>query len=263
MAELNEERPEALLTIPTLMSMLAEEQLAGRLDIRPATLVVSGEALADDMRRRMIDAWGCEPFQPYSSTEALILASESPERVGLHVSEDLLVLEVVDERDRPVPPGLPGHKVLVTSLVNRALPLIRYEIADAVVLAHGSDPSGRPYARIERVEGRNDDRLRFPAVGGGEVVVLPYRLRSPFATLPEVVQYQIVQERERLAVRVVLRPDAPNDVMARVAADMRNALEAAGAVPPQIDVEHVVALEREPGGSKLKVIRTVGPGPSV
>jgi phenylacetate-coenzyme A ligase PaaK-like adenylate-forming protein len=194
----------------------------------------------------------------YSSTETLVMASETPERVGLHVSEDLVVLEVVDERNHPVAPGVPGHKVLVTSLVNRALPLIRYEIADAVTLASGPDPSGRPYRRILRVDGRNDDVLRFAAVGGGEAIVLPHRLRVPFARLPEVTQYQIVREPRRLVIKVVLRTAAPEDTAARISAGIHSALEEAGAVPPPIAVEPVTTIEREPG----KLIKTVGDAPA-
>ena len=188
--------------------MLAEEQLEGRLEIQPERIVLAGEVLADDVRRRIADAWTIEPFEVYACTEALVLASESPERVGLHVSEDLVVLEVVDAHNRPVAPGVPGYKVLVTSLVNRALPLIRYELADTVTIAPGPDPSGRPYLRIERVDGRNDDLLRLRAAGGGQAVVLPHVLRAPFAQLPDALQYQIVHEPRRLVIRVVLRPGA-------------------------------------------------------
>ena len=38
---------------------------------------------------------------------------------------------------------------------------------------------------------------------------------------------------------------------------IRAALEAAGAVPPTIEVEPVHAIELEPGSSKLKVVKTV------
>jgi phenylacetate-coenzyme A ligase PaaK-like adenylate-forming protein len=254
---LNRDRPEALLTAPSLAGMLAMEQLDGRLAIRPRRIVLAGEVLADGVIRRIADAWAIEPFQVYASTEALILGSESPSRVGFHVSEDMVVLEVVDEHDRPVSPGVPGYKVLVTSLVNRALPLIRYELNDSVTVAPGPDPSGRPYLRIERVDGRSDDVLRLTAAGGGEVVLLPYRLRVPFTHLHDVLQFQIVHDERRLVVRVVLRTGAAAETLERVAAGIRGAIEEAGAVAPPIEVEPVVELEREPGGAKLKLVKSV------
>ena len=118
-----------------------------------------------------------------------------------------------------MPPGVPGSKVLLTNLVNRAQPLIRYELADSVVLADGLDPSGRPYDRIERVDGRSDDVLTLPAPGGGTVSVHPYLLRAPFALIPEVVQYQIVHRPAELLVRVVPRRDASPDLIDRVGGD--------------------------------------------
>jgi phenylacetate-coenzyme A ligase PaaK-like adenylate-forming protein len=258
-AALNDDQPEVLMSQVSVVGMLATEQLEGRLAIRPRRVMVSGEVLSEDMRWRIAEAWGTDPIEVYASTETLIMAGESPERVGLHVSDDLVILEVVDERNRPLPPGVPGYKVLVTSLVNRALPLIRYEIGDTVTLASGPDPSGRPYQRIGRVDGRNDDVLRFPAVGGDEAVVLPHRLRAPFAQLPDVVQYQIVREPRRLSIRLVLRAGASAETPDRVRAGIRAALEEAGAMPPPIEVEQVAAIEREPGSAKVKLIKSVGP----
>jgi phenylacetate-coenzyme A ligase PaaK-like adenylate-forming protein len=254
---LDHDQPEAILSLVSVVDALATEQLEGRLSMRPRWAAVSSEVVTEDARRRIGEAWGTEPIEVYSSTETLVLASEAPERVGLHVSDDLIVLEVVDEHNRPVPPGVPGHRVLVTSLVNRALPLIRYEIADAVTLASGPDPTGRPYQRILRVDGRSDDILRFPAVGGGEALVLPHRLRVPFARLPEVTQYQIVREPERLVIRVVLGGAASAQTSVRISSGIRAALEQAGAVPPPIEVESVRAIEREPGSAKIKLIKSL------
>jgi phenylacetate-coenzyme A ligase PaaK-like adenylate-forming protein len=253
---LNRDRPETIVTLPGVAAALAEEQIEGRLAIRPRRILLAGEVLTDNAIRRISDAFGTEPFQAYAATEALILATESAERVGFHVSEDLVVLEVVDEHDRPVPAGTPGYKVLLTSLVARALPLIRYELADSVTIAPGPDPSGRPYVRIERVDGRNDDVLHLAASGGGEAAVLPYRLRAAFAQLRDVLGFQIVHEQQRLAVRVVLRPGAARETPELIAAGVRAAIEAAGAIAPPIEVEPVARLEREPGGAKLKLVKS-------
>jgi phenylacetate-CoA ligase len=57
------------------------------------------------------------------------------EHHGMHLFEDLLVPEVVDEDYRPVPPGVTGARLLVTVLFSRAIPLIRYEMTDRVRLA--------------------------------------------------------------------------------------------------------------------------------
>jgi hypothetical protein len=83
--------------------------------------------------------------------------------------------------------------------------------------------------------------------------VLPYRLGEPFAHLPDVRQFQLDWDGERLLARVVLRPDGSAEP---VAGELAAALRGAGAAPIPIEVVHVRALEREPGpAGKLKLIR--------
>ena len=101
-----------------------------------------------------------------------------------------MLVEVVDEHDHAVPPGTPGFKVLITNLVNFAQPLIRYEITDAVTLAEGANPAGRPYRCIASIDGRSAEILHLPARGGGETAVHPSALGAAFAHFPEVRQYQ-------------------------------------------------------------------------
>jgi phenylacetate-coenzyme A ligase PaaK-like adenylate-forming protein len=249
---LNAFRPEGLLAYASIAASLAQEQLEGRLRIAPRVVLVSSEVLTAEMRDRIRSAWTIEPHQVYASTELLAIAQTLPGRPGLHVTEDVAIVEVVDERNRPVPPGVPGHKVLITNLVNRAQPLIRYELSDSVTLAEPSDGAGQ----IASVDGRSDDILRMAAPGGGEVSVHPYRLRAPFSRLADVREYQVVHDGERLRVLVVLAAGAPRDTAERVRHALARELEAAGAVPPPIDVEPVAALAREPGAAgKFKLVK--------
>jgi phenylacetate-CoA ligase len=253
---LNAYEPEALLGYASVAALLAREQLEGRLHIRPRIVGVSSEVLTDEARVWMHEAWGVQPTEVYASTETLFLASSVPPHPGLRIDEDVAIVEVVDENGCPAPPGEPGFKVLVTNLVNRTQPLIRYELSDSVTLAHDADPAGSPFRCIATIDGRSDDILRFPAPRGGEVAVHPYRLRAPFASLGDVRQYQIVQAGDRLCARIVLQRSAPSDTPARVRAALLDALEAAGAELPELDVVTVAAIERESGhAAKLKLVK--------
>jgi phenylacetate-CoA ligase len=255
-AALNAFRPDALVGYPTVATLLAAEQLAGRLNIGPRVLALGSEPLTAEMRGRLHDAWGIEPCEHYSTTEAPALASSTPEHPrALEIFEDLYVIEVVDDRNRPVAPGTAGAKVLVTNLENRTLPLIRYELADRVIESPEPNPAGRPFRHLAGIDGRTADTLTFAAVGGGTVAVLPLRMGAPFARLPAVRQFQIVHEPGRLEVRLVLDPQAPAGTPDQVRTAVAGVLEAAGAVPPRIDVTPVAELEREAGpAAKLKLI---------
>jgi phenylacetate-CoA ligase len=256
-AALDAYRPQALTAYPSVAAQLADEQLEGRLRIAPTVVGTSSEVLTAEMRARIRQAWGVEPLDFYGTTEAAVPAASRQGQVGMDILEDLVVLEVVDRHHRPVPPGTPGHKVLLTNLVNHAQPLIRYELSDSVTLAGGPNPLGLPYARIAAIDGRSDDIITLPAAGGGRVAVHPFRLRAPFAALPEVRQYQVRHDQVGLHVRLVLRPTAPADTPERVRAALARELAAAGAVPPPIQVIPVAEIPREGGhGAKLKLIQT-------
>jgi phenylacetate-coenzyme A ligase PaaK-like adenylate-forming protein len=251
-AALGAYQPEVLAGYPSVVAVLAEEQLQGRLDIAPRVVLTTSEVLTEDAAARIEAAW-TKPVEGYFTTEVGVVAAGSLDHVGLHVCEEVIV-EVVDEANRPVPPRQAGAKVLLTNLVNTTQPLIRYELLDSVEFASGPDPSGRPYDRIARIDGRSDDVLRLPGQGGGSVAVHPYRLRAPFVRLLDVLQYQIVQRRSGLDIRIVVRRTAGREIATTVLRVVEKALQDAGAACP-VRVEVVDAIAREAGpAAKVKLV---------
>ncbi len=253
-AALDDYQPDVITTYPTILRLLADEQLDGRLDIAPSMAATGSEVLSDEVRERVREAWGIPVVDVYVSTEGGMMASELDEGFGCQVWEDMLILEAVDEQNRPVPPGVPSQKVLLTNLWCRAQPLIRYELADSITMSEEPNPTGRPFARIARIEGRSDDILRLPSRGGGEVAVHPFNLRAPLGAVPEVRQYQFRHRPDALDVRIVLDPTAPRDVIERIRGSLIDALEAAGAEPPRVEVQAVDAIARRGAGAKLTLV---------
>ncbi|MGY1706484.1 phenylacetate--CoA ligase family protein [Geodermatophilus sp. SYSU D00697] len=254
-AALDAARPEVLICAAGLGSVLADEQLAGRLHIAPRSVAFGSEALTPDLRRRVRAAWGVEPTGMYAATEAPVIASSTPEHPELEVAEDVVVVEVVDEDDRPVPVGVPGAKVLVTNLVDRAQPLVRYELTDAVTESPGPNPAGRPWRCLASVDGRTADILHLPGPGGAVVPVHPSVLGSAVAPFPEVGQYAFVYDAGGLHARVVLGPRAAADVPERLRAALVAAVTSTGALPLPVDVVPVASLAPE-AGAKFRLVRT-------
>jgi phenylacetate-CoA ligase len=254
--ELNGFQPEALLSYASVVAALAEEQLQGRLRIAPRMVITTSEVLTEDAALRIEQAWGIRPVNAYASTEAPgPTALSSPDGPDLEVWESSVVLEVVDDEYRPVPPGEPGTRVLLTNLVNRAQPLVRYELSDSVVVADGPNPAGRPWLRLARVDGGSDDIVSLPASGGGTARVHPFALRRPFVRMGDVLGYQIVHRADGILVRVVpRRPE--RDLLERVRAAVAGVLADAGAEVP-VQVEPVSEMEREAGpAAKVKLVRS-------
>jgi phenylacetate-coenzyme A ligase PaaK-like adenylate-forming protein len=256
---LNRHRPEFLYGYPSILSLLAVEQLEGRLRIAPTTLVSSGETHTDDIVATVRAAWDVPWFQLYGTTEVPTLGAHCTRHTGLHLFEDLAIVEVVDENDRPVPAGRRGHRLLVTNLVNRTQPLIRYAISDLVTAPSGPCPCRRPFGVLPAVEGRNDDILYLPGADGAQVAVHPLALRSPLTEVTGLAQYHIRFATSRLLVRAALRAGASADpTRAAIAAGLRARLAGLGVTSVDVDVTVVDRIEgsRDSAG-KFKIIESV------
>lgn len=254
-AALNAQQPEVLVGAAGIWRVLADEQLEGRLRIAPRAAFFSSEPLRADLRRLVRDAWGIEPVSGYAATEAPTIATSSPEHSEMETAEDVVVIEIVDEDDRPVPPGQPGAKVVLTNLINYAQPLIRYELTDSVVESPLPNPAGRPWRCLLSVDGRTEDILYLLGRGGSTVAVHPSILDSAIAPMAEVGEYAFVYDAKGLHAQVVLAPGAATDISERLGQALVAALGSTGAVPPSVDVQVVSALQREPGG-KLRFVRS-------
>ena len=249
-------RPDALIGYPSVLALLALEQLEGRLNVAPRTVSTTSEVRTPEMTERIRTAWGAEPFDVYGITEAGIFAVDCEHHAGKHLFEDLAFVEVVDEAGRAVPDGESGARLLVTNLFNRTLPLIRYELDDLVTLSPDPCPCGRPLRVIAALEGRSDDILRLPGAAGGTVAVHPHALRSPLARFGEVAQCRVVHDEDGVHVELVLRANASPDTPERVAEALGDALRELGADPP-VDARSVDSLERAAGpAGKLKLVES-------
>jgi phenylacetate-coenzyme A ligase PaaK-like adenylate-forming protein len=102
--ELNRFQPEVLVAYASMTRVLADEQVAGRLQIKPKAVMSASEVLSAESRRRIERAFGSVPFNVYAATETAGVVSECEEH-HMHLYEDLVITEVVDERNlqfRPV-----------------------------------------------------------------------------------------------------------------------------------------------------------------
>ena len=254
--QLNVWQPHLLTGYPSMMRILADQQLAGRLHIHPHMILPGSEVLTSETRRRIEAAWGHTPFDGYGATEAGgWLAAERSDHTGLYLYEDNLIFEVVDEQYRPVPAGTYGEKVLITVLTSRTQPLIRYELSDSVRLAVEPSKSSLPFARIDGIQGRKEDILHLPALSGGQVAVHPITFHHVLDSLP-ASGWQVIQEKDGLRVLLSGARNGAQDALI-VDAITRN-LTAQNMLAPRISVQHVDVIPKNTTG-KTPLIKAYRP----
>lgn len=108
--------------------------------------------VTEDIRARLESVFGGRVHNKYGSRDCTDMACDCSEG-RMHVYGHHVHLEVVDDRDAPVAPGVTG-RLLVTLLGNDRFPMIRYEIGDIGALGAEPCPCGRPFPVLASVQGR-------------------------------------------------------------------------------------------------------------
>lgn len=165
-------------------------------------VICGAEAVLPGDRAVLASAFGPAIFETYGSRETMLMAAECEAHTGMHLQEENLVVEVVND-GRSVPPGEPGD-VVVTDLHNFGMPMIRYVNGDVAVLAEpGVCACGRALAKVARVDGRRADTL---IDGDGNAVPgIVFHVLFSDARREIVRQFQAVQRDGGAVVLKVVR----------------------------------------------------------
>ena len=114
-------------------------------------------------------------------------------------------------------------EILVTDMMLRAFPLIKYRIGDEVVAKHGKCACGRSQPMLERIEGRSGDPIRLPN-GRRLNANVPSYIFKQFAGLKTIRRYRFVHSADNtLELQLVVTPAVTDRQLAQVEAEVRAA----------------------------------------
>ena len=186
-------KPHVVISYVSTLYMFAQYLEANRLrGVAPRSVIVSSETLYPHQRDLMERAFGCRVYNRYGLSETGIVAIECPVREGLHLNQEILHME-------HVPDAFGYTQLVVTDLINRGMPLLRYETGDTGRLIEEDCSCGRGLIRIGDLSGRIIDQL--PTRLGGHV---NGQLFATFHWIEGVKQYQVVQEKiDAFKIRIV------------------------------------------------------------
>jgi len=165
-----------------------------RRDTKLKIAFIGAEPHSDNTRLKIEELYGIKAFNSYGLSEmnGPGVAFECTCQNGLHIWEDNFLVEIIDpETLRPVPDGEEGEMVL-TTLVRRGMPIIRYRTKDLTRIIPGPCPCGRTHRRIERIKGRTDDMMIIKGVN-----IFPIQIEKKLMDIPGVgTNFLIILERE-------------------------------------------------------------------
>jgi phenylacetate-CoA ligase len=217
---LNKVRPKLITAYADSIYELAKFAEEECLPVRPpAAIITSAVMLYPFMREKIESVFHCKVYNRYGSREVGDIACERHDQRGFWVPPWINYVEIVDSEGKRVPNGCEGD-VLVTSLTNFAMPLIRYRIGDRGVLApRESIDRKRDCQVLEEVLGRTTDMLRGK---DGQLIHSGYFMVMLFFK-DWIRKYQVIQKStSRIIFRLVCTtPDHPQEELDELVAKTR------------------------------------------
>jgi phenylacetate-CoA ligase len=243
-------RPKCLFGYPNSFLLMVHMAAKAGIDLKALrsrgvrVICTTSEMLGEVNRRIISEAFGLPVYDSYGLREAGLVGHECRHQT-MHTMDEQVILETIDPRTLRPTDG--EGELVVTSLISRVMPVIRYRTGDIVTLTRAACPCGLALGRMEISGGRVAD---FVVTNQGKWVAgyfIIYICRS----MKGVVKFQAVQDRPgEVRVRLVVDGQFPSDGAEQVKAAVR----ARRASDDRIEVEIVEDIAPAPSGKYRPVI---------
>ena len=161
--------PTAFIVVPSFLLKLIEYAENNGIDYRNTSVkkaVCIGEPLRKPdfsfttLGQKILDKWDIELYSTYASTEMSTAFTECEHAVGGHHHPELIIVEFLDDNNKPVAEGEAGE-VTITTLGVEGMPLLRFKTGD--ICYHYNEPCacGRTTTRLGPVIGRKKQMIKF------------------------------------------------------------------------------------------------------
>lgn len=211
----------------------------------PEFVMTTAGTLYDGWRQTIEDVFKCKVLNQYGSREVSGIACECMEQDGLHVQMNTQYIEIVDEEGKRLPEGQAG-KIVITNLINRKMPLIRYEIGDIGTLGKRLCKCGRETSILQNVKGRTVNIFKTTT---GEHIDGEY-FTHLFYGLDWVRRFQVIQEdMDHLQINIEKRDSTTGSMDKKIECDLEDMKRKILAVMPDIRITYRFLEEIRPSAS--------------
>jgi len=239
-------RPDIIEGYPSSLSIIADAHRKQKEGLKPRLVFTHAETLDRQTRKFLTSSFEADLFDYYGSSELSLIAWECPEHVGYHINSDCMVTEFLLNGD--LVDGGERGEITCTSLVNYAMPLIRYRQGDFGVPLEGRCACGKTLPMIKTIEGRADD---FLISLDGRVISPSIFFPYPFRDFTKIRQFKVIQEkRDQLKIQLI----AEGDPLAKeVLQEAKNEIQKVFGKDMQVEFEFMDEFERAASGKIKKI----------
>ncbi len=218
-------KPTALVTVPSFLLKLIEYAEKHHIDYRNSSIkkaVCIGESLRNDdfslntLGQRIKEKWDIELYSTYASTEMGTAFTDCEYGMGGHHHPEMIIVEFLDEEEKPVPAGTPGE-VTITTLGVEGMPLLRFKTGD--ICNHFVDKCkcGRTTTRLGSVIGRKNQMIKYKGT-----TLYPPALYDVLNDIENVDNYMICITQNKIGtddIEIKVGTHNPGDVLKKEVKD--------------------------------------------
>ncbi|MDC5067774.1 phenylacetate--CoA ligase family protein [Acinetobacter baumannii] len=169
--------------------------------LKISAIFSTSEVLVKNVRDNIEDAFGCEVYDGWGLNDGGATAFECHEHLGMHIDPERAYVEIVeDETTREFGEGV--GRIIITNLIDKVMPFIRYDSGDIGRIDFSECPCGKNTPRLFVNYGRVTDTL----VIAGKIIGVPV-LTVLMGKVP-VLQYQIAKTGDsQMTFRIIKSPE--------------------------------------------------------
>jgi len=250
-------KPTAIVAVPSFMVKLINYAQEHKIDINSTTVkkaICVGENIRNadftlnPLGKKITDAWNIKLYSTYASTEMQTAFTECTECKGGHLQPDLLIVELLDEMNKAVGPGVPGE-VTITTLGVEGMPLLRYKTGDICVYDDTPCACGRNSLRLSPVMGRKKQMLKYKGT-----TLYPPALFDILHEMENVIDYVAEVSSNEIGTDEVLIYIVPDNYDEETNRKIRANLQARLRVSPHIKYiteEEIKKIQMPEAGRKI------------
>ena len=162
-------KPTAIVAVPSFILKLIQYAKDTGINIHETSVkkaICIGENIRNTdfslniLGKKITEAWDLKLYSTYASTEMQTAFTECGEGRGGHYQPELVIVELLDENNEQVTPGIPGE-VTITTLGVEGMPLLRYKTGDICMYYDEPCSCGRTSLRLSPIMGRKKQMIKF------------------------------------------------------------------------------------------------------
>ena len=176
--------PKFLRGYPSSLYVLAKIARNNNIKIKSLKgAFTASEVLTDSYREEIEETFQIRVFDHYGQAEITTMMHECEEHRGLHILQDYAFTEFEDTDVKE------EKKLIATNLFNYAMPLIRYDTGDRVIIDEKQCACGRNFPKVKKIIGRSDSLLMHKK----GYFIPSINFYTFFSKINEISKFQIIQ----------------------------------------------------------------------